>query len=59
MNEQLKKVLIGVLVALVFCACIVLVIVGQRNIGMAGLGLELLGLAGLIFLLWLYNRQYK
>ena len=59
MNEQLKKVLIGVLVALVFCACIVLVIVGQRHIGLAGLGLELLGLAGLIFLLWLYNRQYK
>lgn len=25
----------------------------------AGLGTMLIGLAGLIFLLWLYNRQYK
>ena len=59
MNEQTKKIVIGILIAIVFCVCVALVIIGQRNIGLAGLGTELLGLAGLITLLWLYNRQFK
>lgn len=59
MSEQGKKWLIGILAAIAFCICIALVVVGQRNVGLDGLGLELLGLAGLITLLGLYNRQYK
>lgn len=59
MNEQVKKLVIGILVAVVLCVCIALVIVGQRNIGLAGLGMEMLGLAGVLVLMWLYNRQYK
>lgn len=59
MNEQTKKIMIGILIAIVFCICVALVVIGQRNIGLAGLGTELLGLAGLITLLWLYNRQFK
>ena len=39
--------------------CIALVIVGQRKIGPSGLLMMLVGLAGLLVLLWLYNRQYK
>ncbi len=59
MNEQLKKIMIGIVVAIVFVICIALVVVGQKNIGPAGLGTMLIGLGGLIGLLWLYNRQYK
>lgn len=59
MNEQVKKILIGIIVAIVFVVCIALVVIGQRNIGPAGLGTMLIGLSGLIVLLWLYNRQYK
>lgn len=59
MSEQGKKILLGILVAIIFCICIALVVIGQRNIGLDGLGMELLGLAGLIVLLWLYNRKYK
>lgn len=59
MNEQIKKVVIGILVAIIFVACIALVVVGQKHIGLGGLGMELLGLAGLLFLLWLYNHQFK
>ncbi len=59
MSESGKKVLIGILVAIVFCVCIALVIVGQKNIGLQGLGLELIGLAGLIILLGIYNKQYQ
>ena len=43
----------------IFIISIVLTVVGQRNIGPAGLLTMLVGLAGLIFLLWFYNRQYK
>ncbi len=59
MSEQIQKILIGILVAVAFIVCIALVVVGQRNVGLNGLGMELLGLAGLLFLLWLYNRKYK
>lgn len=59
MNEQVKKIIVGIIVAIVFVVCLALVIVGQRNIGPQGLATQVCGLAGLIVLLWLYNRQYK
>ncbi len=59
MSESAKKVVVGILLGIFFCVCVALVVIGQRNIGPAGLGIMLLGLAGLIFLLWLYNRQYR
>ncbi len=59
MNEFTKKILIGIIVFVVFIACVALVVTGQRNIGPSGLLTQLAGLAGLIVLLWLYNRQYK
>lgn len=59
MNEQVKKVIIGILMAAVFVLCIALVVIGQRHIGLGGLGLELLGLVGLLFLLWLYNYKSR
>ncbi len=59
MNEFTKKFVSGILVLAVFVVCVALVVVGQRNIGPSGLLTQLVGLAGLVFLLWLYNRQYK
>ena len=59
MNEYTKKILIGILAAIVFVACIVLVIVGQKSVGPTGLLTMLVGLAGLLVLLGLYNKQYK
>lgn len=59
MNEYTKKVIVGILVAIIFCVCIALVVIGQRNVGLQGLLRELIGLAGLVALLWLYNRQYR
>ena len=59
MSETTKKVVVEFLVAALFCVCIALVVVGHRNIGLQGLITELIGLAGLVFLLWLYNRQYR
>lgn len=44
---------------IVFVVCLALIIIGQRNIGVKGLALELVGLIGLLTLLFVYNHQYK
>ena len=59
MNERTKSVLKTVLAAIFFIICVALVVLGQKNVGPLGLLVMLLGLAGLILLLYLYNRQFK
>lgn len=59
MGEKTKKVLTVLFAVLIFVVSLILTVVGQRKVGPAGLGMMLVGLAGLIFLLWFYNRQYK
>ncbi|MCR1838831.1 DUF6903 family protein [Murimonas intestini] len=59
MSESAKKIITAIVILIIFIVCLALVIVGQRNIGLSGLLTMLAGLAGLVFLLWLYNRQYK
>lgn len=59
MNETVKKIITNVILLIVFGFSVALTVTGQRNIGPGGLGLQLLGLAGMIFLLWNYNRKFK
>lgn len=59
MNEFTKRIVSGIIIFVVFVICVALVVIGQRHIGPSGLFTQMAGLAGLIFLLWLYNRQYK
>lgn len=60
MNEYLKKKLQIVLGIIVLVVCVALVIVGQRNTGAwSGLATQILGLAGILVLLFLYNKQYS
>lgn len=54
MNEKLRVILKVIL----FFACIFLVIYGQQTVGKEYLFLQLIGLAGLIALLWNYNRKF-
>ncbi len=53
------KVIKNVILLVVFVVCLGLVIIGQRNISLTGLSMELIGLVGLLVLLSLYNRKYK
>ena len=53
------KVIKNVILLVVFVVCLGLVIIGQRNISLTGLSMELIGLVGLFVLLFLYNRKYK
>lgn len=43
----------------VFVASMALIVVGQRRIGPMGLLLMVVGLAGILLLLYLYNRKYQ
>ena len=53
------KHIIRLLYLLVFIASITLIVTGQRNIGPAGLLTMLVGLAGILVLLYFYNKKYQ
>ncbi|MFV0480235.1 MAG: DUF6903 family protein [Anaerorhabdus sp.] len=48
-----------IITLLFFIASVALVVVGQMKVGYRGLFMEIVGLTGLVVLLYLYNRQYK
>lgn len=59
MNERTKSILTTFISVVFFIVCVALVIMGQKNVGVQGLMVMLLGLAGLLFLLYRYNRKFK
>ena len=54
-NNAVKNIIMAILI-FVFLG---LIIVGQKTVSVANLGMEFIGLAGLLVLLYLYNRKYK
>ncbi len=59
MDEKRKQILSVIVQVIIFIVCLALVIVGQRNVGPQGTLVMILGLAGLIGLLYHYNRKFK
>lgn len=55
----MKKWLKIIVCALVFCVCVALIVIGQKTVGVKNLLLQLLGLAGILVLLFLYNKKYQ
>ena len=55
MNNAVKIIIKSI----VFIVCLGLIIVGQKNISLTGLDMELIGLVGLLVLLFLYNKKYQ
>lgn len=53
------KWIIRLLYLLVFIVSMALIVVGQRRIGPAGLLIMLIGLAGILLLLYLYNKKFQ
>lgn len=53
------KWIMRLLYILIFVVCMALIVYGQRNIGPAGLLIMLIGLAGLLILLYLYNKKFQ
>lgn len=66
MNEYTKKTVKTILAVIAALVCLALVIIGHSmgfmadfTQGVIGLCVELVGLAGILVLLYLYNRSYK
>lgn len=57
--EENKKWIVVLINAVLFIICMALVIVGQRRIEAMGLVMQLIGLAGILALIYLYNRKYQ
>ena len=57
--EYIIKKLLVLAGFVVLALCIFLVVIGHRSIGYPGLGLMTVGLAGMLTLLYIYNRQYS
>lgn len=54
----MKQTLITIVKVILFIVFVGLVIYGQQTVGRIYLLIQLLGLAGIIFLLWDYNRKF-
>lgn len=59
MGGLAMKWIIRLLYLLAFVVSMALIVIGQRNIGPGGLLIMLAGLAGILFLLYLYNKKYQ
>ena len=53
------KWIIRLIYIIVFIGSMGLIVTGLRNIGPSGLLLMLIGLAGILALLYLYNRKFQ
>lgn len=53
------KLIARILAALFFLICLWMIFTGQKTIGAIYLGRMVLGLCGLLLLLYLYNRPYR
>nr|WP_297279937.1 hypothetical protein [uncultured Butyricicoccus sp.] len=60
MDEYLKKKLLVIAGIILIILCVALVIIGQRQTGQwSGLGIQMIGLAGILALLYVYNKPYS
>lgn len=53
------KWMIRLLYLVVFIVSVALIVIGQCNVGVAGLLTMLAGLAGILVLLYLYNKKFQ
>lgn len=53
------KWIVRLICLLVFTGSMALIVTGQRNIGPVGLLTMIIGLAGILVLLYLYNKKFQ
>ncbi len=58
-NESLKNIIVIIIKLVIFIGSVALVVIGQRNIGFQGLGTMMIGLVGILSLLYLYNKAHQ
>lgn len=58
-NENMKSILVMLIKVVIFIISIALVMKGQRNIGFQGLTMMMIGLGGILGLLYVYNKAHQ
>lgn len=58
-EDRMKEKIIGLVLVLCFILSVGLIISGQKNISMTGFTYEIIGLVGLLAVLFVYNRKYR
>lgn len=48
-----------IIMAILFFVFIAMIIIAQKTVSVTNLGIEFVGLAGLLALLYVYNKKYK
>ena len=49
----------SILMAILFVVSLAMVIIGQREVGYVNLGIQVVGLIGILFVIHLYNKRFK
>lgn len=55
----MSKTIKNIIMVIVMVICFALIIIGQKNISVTGLMMEIVGLIGLLVILYLYNARFK
>ncbi len=55
----MSKTIKNTIMIIAMVICFALIIIGQKNISVTGLVMEIVGLIGLLILLYLYNARFK
>ena len=58
-EDAVKEKIIGLVLVLCFILSLTLIIVGQKNVSIVGFANEIIGLTGLLVILFIYNRKYR
>ena len=55
----MKEKIVNLVLVICFILSVSLIIVGQKNVSIVGFTNEIIGLAGLLVVLFVYNRKYR
>jgi hypothetical protein len=58
-EDRMKEKIIGLVLVLCSILSVGLIISGQKNISLTGFTYEIIGLVGLLVVLFVYNRKYR
>lgn len=56
---QNSNIIKTILSLIAFIVCAALVVIGQKTVGIPNLMMEIVGVIGIMILIYLYNRKYQ
>ena len=59
MSDRTRRGIIAAIKVILYIVFVIITIIGARTTTLASLGLECVGLLGVVVMLWVYNRSQK